>query len=118
MDETERHSERPWGRFIVLLDAPDHKVKQILVREGQRISLQRHQRRRERWTFVRGRAEATLDGRAHLFEVGQGCEIPAGCWHRVRNPGPGDLVFIEVQTGAYFGEDDIERAEDDYGRVS
>ena len=112
-----REDHRPWGFYTILSDAEDCKVKRITVRAGQRLSLQRHQRRAEHWHVVHGRGLVTLDGSE--IEVGEGrsLDIPRGSFHRIRNPGQGDLVFIEVQTGEYFGEDDIERVEDDYGRA-
>jgi mannose-6-phosphate isomerase-like protein (cupin superfamily) len=107
---------RPWGRYDVLADAADHKVKRIVVKPGARLSLQRHARRQEHWYVVAGEAEVTIGERVVRVPPGQAVDIPRTAWHRVRNPGVADLVFIEVQTGDYFGEDDIERAQDDYGR--
>ena len=108
---------RPWGMYRVLIDDPDHKVKTIVVYPGQRLSLQRHHRRAEHWVVVRGEAVVTRDEEEIAVSRGRHIHIPRGAWHRVRNPGKENLVFIEVQTGDYFGEDDIERAEDDYGRT-
>ncbi|RLA83309.1 MAG: mannose-6-phosphate isomerase [Deltaproteobacteria bacterium] len=108
---------RPWGYYEVLSDAPDHKVKRIVVKPGARLSLQRHRRRSEHWYIVRGRGIVTLDGREIPVEAGSSVDIPRGSAHRIANTGGEDLVFIEVQRGDYFGEDDIERLEDDYGRV-
>lgn len=84
---------------------------------GQRLSLQRHQHRREHWFFVTGHAEVTLDEDLLVMSAGQAIDIAQGQWHRARNHGDSPLVFIEVQTGSYFGEDDIERRDDDYGRA-
>jgi mannose-6-phosphate isomerase len=108
---------RPWGYYRVLADEPDHKVKRIVVYPGQRLSLQRHRRRSEHWFFVQGRAVVTRGEEEIPVQEGSSVDIPLGSWHRVSNPGKDDAVFIEVQTGDYFGEDDIERAEDDYGRL-
>lgn len=108
---------RPWGYYTVLADEPDHKVKRIVVYPGQRLSLQRHHRRSEHWFIVLGRAVVTRGEEEIPVHEGGSVDIPLGTWHRVRNPGGVDTVFIEVQTGEYFGEDDIERAEDDYGRL-
>lgn len=108
---------RPWGFYEVLSDAADHKVKRITVRPGKRLSLQRHRRRSEHWFVVKGRALVTLDGREIEIEGGGSIDIPQGSSHRIANIGEDDLVFIEVQRGDYFGEDDIERLEDDFGRV-
>jgi mannose-6-phosphate isomerase-like protein (cupin superfamily) len=109
--------QRPWGFYEVLLDDPACKVKRIVVRGGQRLSLQRHRFRGEHWLVVAGSAEVTLDERLLRLEPGQSVDIPAGTWHRVRSTGDGDLVLIEIQTGSSFTEDDIERLEDDYGRL-
>jgi mannose-6-phosphate isomerase len=108
---------RPWGFYEVLSDQPDHKVKRITIHPGKRLSLQRHQRRSEHWHIVKGTAEMTLDDRNISMESGDSVDIPRGSWHRMANPGRENLVFIEVQRGEYFGEDDIERLEDDFGRV-
>jgi mannose-6-phosphate isomerase len=108
---------RPWGYYQVYADEPDHKVKRIVVYPGKRLSLQRHQRRMEHWYVLEGEAVVTRgDEELHLKE-GESVNIPRGAVHRVRNPGTKDMAFIEVQTGDYFGEDDIERLEDDFGRI-
>lgn len=112
-----REDHRPWGYYRVLEDEPDYKLKKIVVYPGQRLSLQRHRHRTEHWFVVQGRAEITRNDETLNLTTGQALDIPQGAWHRVRNPGTGNMAFIEVQTGDYFGEDDIERAEDDYGRV-
>lgn len=108
---------RPWGHYSVLADEPDHKVKRIVVHPGRRFSLQRHQRRDEHWYVVSGTGLATLDHDEVPLGPGQALDVPRRAVHRLRNTGPDDLVFIEVQTGDYFGEDDIERLEDDFGRA-
>ena len=109
--------QRPWGYYIVLADEPDHKVKRICVFAGKRLSLQRHRRRAEHWYLLRGEAVATVENREIELRAGQTVDIPRGAAHRLRNAGPEEAVFIEIQTGSYFGEDDIERIADDYGRV-
>lgn len=108
--------ERPWGKYLVLLNGADHKVKEITVNPGQRLSLQRHKKREEHWFIHRGEALVTIDKAPHKLTVGQYIDIPRGSVHRIENTGKGELVFIEIQTGDYFGEDDIERIEDDYER--
>lgn len=108
---------RPWGFFEVLADEPDHKIKRITVHPGRRLSLQRHHRRAEHWFVLRGEAAVTLGGRVLSVKSGDTIDIPAGENHRIANTGASSLIFIEIQTGEYFGEDDIERAEDDYGRI-
>ena len=111
------HDERPWGSYTVLEEAPGHKVKRIEVLPGMRLSYQRHERRSEHWFVLSGQAAVTLDGVDHLLVRGSAIDIPVGAAHRIANTGDAPLVFIEVQHGEYFGEDDIERLEDDYGRV-
>jgi mannose-1-phosphate guanylyltransferase/mannose-1-phosphate guanylyltransferase/mannose-6-phosphate isomerase len=114
----ERHcfEDRPWGRFEVLVETPDYKSKRILVWPGQRLSYQSHKKRAEHWVVVSGVAEVTLDDQIHTLRPGQSIDIPLGAKHRVANPGVDTLEFIEVQTGTYFGEDDIIRYQDNYGR--
>ena len=111
------HDERPWGAYTVLEDAPTHKVKRIEVRPGSRLSYQRHQQRAEHWFVIAGTAEVTLDGTVHRVATGEAIDIPRQAAHRIANVGDDDLVFVEVQHGQYFGEDDIERLDDDYGRA-
>ena len=112
----DRENYRPWGHYENLLERDDHKVKEIIVKPGQRLSLQQHQRRAEHWTVVSGEALATVGEREIPLKPGQSVEIARGAVHRIMNPGDVPLVFVEVQTGDYFGEDDIIRLEDDYGR--
>lgn len=109
--------DRPWGRFHILDEADDFKVKRIEVHSGRRLSYQSHRFRSEHWVVVRGEALVTLDGVAHRLLPGEAIDIPQGARHRVANEGAELLVFIEVQRGTYFGEDDIERYEDDFGRA-
>lgn len=117
MSELE-YEERPWGNYQVLEDSPSHKVKRITVTPGQRLSYQRHQQRAEHWYVVSGQASVTLEDVEHTIDVGHAIDIPRGSAHRVANRTKDPLVLIEVQVGDYFGEDDIERIEDDYGRGS
>ncbi len=109
-------SERPWGRYVVLADEADHKVKRITVKPGQRLSLQSHQHRSEHWFVVKGSGRVTLNDGLVELGPGEAVDIPQTTRHRMENVGSDDLVFVEIQTGSYFGEDDIERFEDDYGR--
>ena len=108
--------QRPWGHYVVLTDEPTHKVKRIVVKPGARLSLQRHRHRQEHWFVVHGTATVTRDAEILTIGTHQAVDLPRGAWHRVANQGAEDLVFIEVQTGDSFGEDDIERRQDDYGR--
>jgi mannose-6-phosphate isomerase-like protein (cupin superfamily) len=112
------YDERPWGNYTVLDDdAPDHKVKRMVVHPGKRLSYQRHSKRSEHWFIVSGQAVVTLDGAEIELAAGQAIDIPVESAHRIANPGSIDLVFVEVQHGTYFGEDDIVRLEDDFGRL-
>lgn len=108
---------RPWGDWTVLVDDPAFKVKRIVILPGRRTSYQTHARRREHWTVVEGTARVTLDGRDIPLAYGEHLVVPMGAPHRIANPDGKPLVFIEVQTGGYLGEDDIVRLEDDYGRT-
>ena len=116
LEKTARDDHRPWGYYKVLEDEPDHKTKRIVVLPGMRLSLQRHRRRSEHWHVVSGRAVVTRDGEELPLGAGESVDIPMGAAHRVANPGAEPMTFIEVQRGDYFGEDDIERLEDDFGR--
>ncbi|MEE8496345.1 MAG: mannose-1-phosphate guanylyltransferase/mannose-6-phosphate isomerase [Xanthomonadales bacterium] len=108
---------RPWGWYSVLEDAEDCKVKRLVVKPGQVLSLQRHEKRSEHWTVIRGEAKVRLGDREFLLKANESTYIPAGTLHRLENPGTENIHLIEVQTGSYFGEDDIVRYEDVYGRV-
>ncbi len=108
---------RPWGSYTVLEDADDCKVKRLVVKPGQVLSLQLHHRRAEHWTVVQGTAKVRLGDDEFMLEANQSTYIPTETLHRLENPGDKDVHLIEVQTGDYFGEDDIERLEDIYGRV-
>jgi mannose-6-phosphate isomerase len=117
-DKGREHDERPWGSFTVLDDEMfDHKVKRMVVAPGKRLSYQRHGHRAEHWFIVNGRATVTRDGEVTEVGPGEGIDIALGQAHRCENRGATPLVFIEVQHGTYFGEDDIVRIEDDFGRV-
>ncbi len=110
---------RPWGTYTVLDDASTHKVKRIEVLPGKRLSYQKHFRRSEHWMAVAGRAKVTLNDREITLNPGDTVDIPVGAWHRIENPEiSGLLVFIEIQRGDYFGEDDIIRSQDDFGRAT
>lgn len=109
--------ERPWGYFEVLEDRTTHKTKRIVVYSGQRLSYQSHTKREETWVFVKGEGNVVIDGLDYPVKAGAIIKIPFNAKHRVKNTGEGHLEFIEVQNGSYFGEDDIVRYEDDYGRI-
>ncbi len=110
-------NKRPWGYYQVLSDVPDHKVKRIVVEPGGKLSLQRHRLRSEHWYAVAGEGIATIDGCDQTLCAGCAVDIPQDVTHRLENIAGANLVIIEIQTGSYFGEDDIERLEDQYGRV-
>jgi len=110
--------ERPWGGYEVLLDEPGYKVKRITLKAGQRFSLQRHHLRGEHWFFVQGEGIATVLDCELPVQAGQALTVPREAAHRLYNSSSDPLVFIEIQRGEYLGEDDIERLEDDYGRIS
>lgn len=112
-----RYDERPWGNFTVLDEADRFKVKRIEVLPGKRLSYQKHFKRAEHWYVVEGRATVTLDGRELTLRAGEAIDIPVNTAHRIENRGDERLVFIEVQSGSYFGEDDILRLQDDFGRA-
>lgn len=108
---------RPWGRFTVVRDEPHFKSKILVIDPRAQISYQSHAKRAEHWIFVSGRGEVILDDKVIAVQTGSAVFIPLGAKHRVRNTGTEPLEFVEVQTGSYFGEDDITRYQDDYNRV-
>ena len=108
---------RPWGSYSILEDADDCKVKRLVVKPGQVLSLQMHHKRSEHWTVIRGVAKVRIDREEFLLRPNESTYIPVETQHRLENPGTEDVHLIEVQTGDYFGEDDIVRYEDIYGRV-
>ena len=112
-----REARPPWGRWSVLEDGDTFKVKRIEVLPGKRLSYQKHFKRQEHWYIVSGKARVTIDGAEWLLGAGGSIDIRRGALHRIENVGKGPVVFIEVQTGEYFGEDDIVRVEDDFGRL-
>ena len=107
---------RPWGGFITVEEGRGYKVKRLFVRPRQRLSLQRHRFRAEHWVVVSGSPRVIISGRPKRLKPRGAVDVPRGAWHRIENPGPDPMTFIEVQTGSYFGEDDIVRLDDDYGR--
>ena len=109
--------KRPWGSFENLLDRDYCKVKEIVIRPGQAPSYQYHYKRSEVWVVVQGSGELKLDDKVTYVGVGQIIHVPVEVKHQIKNIGDSDLVFIEVQLGEYFGEDDIVRLEDKYGRA-
>jgi mannose-1-phosphate guanylyltransferase/mannose-6-phosphate isomerase len=113
-----REVHRPWGTYDSVESGPGYQVKRLSVKPGGAMSLQRHRHRAEHWVVVAGRARITRDDEIFELTVNQSTYIPVGSKHRIENPGDQTLHIIEVQTGGYLGEDDIERFEDRYGRDS
>lgn len=107
---------RPWGSYQILYEDSTCKVKKIVVNPGLRLSLQSHQKRDEFWILVSGQAIVTLEDQQLSLVAGQSICIPNKAKHRIANGGSEPLVFLETQTGSYFGEDDIIRYQDDFGR--
>ncbi|MFL6792751.1 MAG: mannose-1-phosphate guanylyltransferase/mannose-6-phosphate isomerase [Bradyrhizobium sp.] len=116
---TESHIRvhRPWGSYQSVDNGDRHQVKRIIVKPGGRLSLQKHHHRSEHWIVVRGAARVTVNDLVKTVHENESIYIPIGAVHRLENPGKILLELIEVQTGSYFGEDDIIRIEDDYQRT-
>ena len=108
--------ERPWGRYYVIHDQENYKIKRIEVEPGQRLSYQFHEKRSETWVIVKGKGMVIIDEKQQNISEGETILIPKKSRHRIENISDNQLVFIEVQTGTYFGEDDIVRLSDDYNR--
>ena len=119
-NEAEHHLtvHRPWGSYETLHMSERYQVKQIVVEPGASLSLQRHHHRAEHWIVVKGTARVTIDSEAKLLTENQSVYVPLGAVHRLENPGLIPLTLIEVQSGPYLGEDDIERIQDIYARAA
>ncbi len=111
-----REVHRPWGTYDSVESGPGYQVKRLSVKPGGAMSLQRHRHRAEHWVVVAGVARITRDDAVFELRANESTYIPVGAKHRIENPGSETLHIIEVQTGRYLGEDDIERFEDRYGR--
>lgn len=107
---------RPWGYYEVLAEGSSFKVKRLMIKPGARLSLQMHEHRAEHWVVVAGNAEIVNDNQMLYLSVNQSTYIPQRTLHRLSNPGKEPLFVIEVQSGAYLGEDDIKRFDDVYAR--
>jgi mannose-1-phosphate guanylyltransferase/mannose-6-phosphate isomerase len=107
---------RPWGTYKVLEEGPRYKIKRIVVNPREKLSLQRHHHRAEHWVVVRGTAKVTIDGKELFLHENESAFVPKSTLHRLENPGKIPLEIIEVQSGEYLEEDDIERFDDTYGR--
>ena len=114
--ETHRKVHRPWGAYEIVDSGEGFQVKRLTVNAGAAISLQMHKQRAEHWVVVRGTAKVTRDEEVFLLTENQSTYIPQGTTHRLENPGDTSLEVIEVESGAYLGEDDIVRFQDDYNR--
>jgi mannose-1-phosphate guanylyltransferase/mannose-6-phosphate isomerase len=112
-----RHAARPWGEYDAIDEGDRFKVKRITVKPGASLSLQMHHHRAEHWIVVKGTARVTRDNKTFLLAENESTFIPVGAKHRLENPGTIPLEMIEVQSGTYLGEDDIERFDDYYGRA-
>lgn len=108
---------RPWGEYFVIHDEKNYKIKRIEVNPSSRLSYQYHNGRAETWIIINGKARVIIDGSSELYEAGDTILIPRKSKHRIENITDEILVFIEIQTGDYFDEDDIIRLEDDYNRL-
>jgi mannose-1-phosphate guanylyltransferase/mannose-6-phosphate isomerase len=111
-----RTVERPWGSYTVLEKGEGYKIKRVVLKPKARLSLQRHRRRSEHWVVVAGTAKVTRENEVYQVHTNESTFIPINTKHRLENPGEELLQIIEVQSGDYLEEDDIERFEDDYGR--
>ncbi|MCK9377850.1 MAG: mannose-1-phosphate guanylyltransferase/mannose-6-phosphate isomerase [Syntrophobacterales bacterium] len=118
MVESVQHTtvERPWGRYTLTDEGPGFKVKRIVVDPGKKLSLQVHQHRAEHWVVVSGTARVTIGRDISMVASNQSVYIPPQTPHRLENPTVEPLQIVEVQTGGYLEEDDIQRLEDDYWR--
>ena len=107
---------KPWGYYLVLETTKSFQIKEIVIYPNKRLSLQKHKKRDEYWTVLNGKAEVILNDKKLNLLKGESIFIPRNNIHRVKNTGFDDLIIKELQTGDYFGEDDIIRIDDDYGR--
>lgn len=111
-----KHEDRPWGSFTVLHTDSKHQVKKLEVDPGMRLSLQSHKFRAEHWFIVSGSGLVQLENELIKVQQGNSVDIPIGAKHRIASTSDDPLVFVEVQTGVSFDENDITRHEDDFGR--
>ena len=109
---------RPWGKYIVLEEGKNYKIKRISVNPGEKLSLQMHYHRSEHWVVIQGTAEVDLDGKSLTLLVGESTFVKAGIKHRLSNSGKIMLEVIEIAIGEYLNEDDIVRYGDEYNRLT
>lgn len=107
---------RPWGYFAVLEKGENFKVKKVMVKPGEKLSLQFHNKRAEHWVVLKGIAKVELNGKIFNLKPHQSIDVPIKARHRLENPGEEPLEIVEIQSGDYLEEDDIIRIEDKYGR--
>ena len=117
INESTLKAERPWGFFQILMETDSSKVKLIRVMPKQKLSLQRHNYRSEKWFVIQGKAKVTRENEKFTLELGDSINIEKKQIHSLENQGSSPLEIIEIQTGDYLGEDDIVRLEDIYGRA-
>ncbi|WP_010179983.1 mannose-1-phosphate guanylyltransferase/mannose-6-phosphate isomerase [Glaciecola sp. HTCC2999] len=115
---THREVHRPWGKYDSIDNGERYQVKRITVKPGAKLSVQMHHHRAEHWIVVSGTAKVTNGDKTFILSENESTYIPVGVVHALENPGKLPLELIEVQSGAYLGEDDIVRFEDNYGRVA
>lgn len=109
-------TKTPWGSYKVIDSQPNYQIKEIVVKPEQAPSYQYHFKRKETWVIINGKGELKLNDELYIIETGDTIDIGFKDKHQVKNIGKEDLVFVEIQTGTYFGEDDIVRLNDLYGR--
>lgn len=109
--------ERPWGCFTILYESNETKIKMLNIKSNSVLSLQRHNHRSEHWTVISGKVTIQVGEDKKILEQKHTAYVPQGEWHRIWNDTKEEAHIVEIQTGSYFGEDDIERKEDVYGRV-
>jgi mannose-6-phosphate isomerase len=107
---------RPWGTFYVIHEEEEYKLKRLEIEPNKRLSYQFHEKRSETWVIINGSPSITINDITKTFNEGDTIIIPVGTKHRIENKGQEIIVLIEIQTGTYFGEDDITRIEDDFNR--
>tara|TARA_B110000003_G_scaffold235770_1_gene240119 strand:+ start:6401 stop:6760 length:360 start_codon:yes stop_codon:yes gene_type:complete len=108
--------KRPWGKFYVIHSEDNYKIKRLEIIPGHRLSYQFHEKRSETWVIIKGNPCITINDISKQYNEGDTVVIPVKSKHRIENKGSQNIVLIEIQTGSYFGEDDIIRLKDDYKR--
>jgi mannose-1-phosphate guanylyltransferase/mannose-6-phosphate isomerase len=111
-----RTAYRPWGECTILEEGPGYKIKRIVVKPGEKLSLQMHHHRSEHWVVVKGTAKVTIEDKVMYIHENESVYVPKSTPHRLENPGKIPLEIIEIQNGEYIGEDDIVRLDYEYGR--